>query len=381
MIRIIYVVTKGRWGGAQRYIYDLTTNLPPKRFNPLVVTGEGEQLAERLMVSGVACRQLTWLGRDIKFFNDFAVGWELYRLFKTERPNIIHLNSSKVGLVGALAGRLARVPKIIFTAHGWAFNEDRPWLARVAIKILSWLTVLLADQTIVVAESEKKLTRRWLGTKNKIITVHNGVRESVRLDRSAGRKQLKLADDQFVIGTIAELTKNKGLVYLIQAFALLRVPLANRQGEPLTLVVIGEGEDRPDLSKLINQLQLTERVLLVGHIAEAANLLSAFDIFALPSIKEGLPYVLLEAGLASLPVVASAVGGIPEIVTSMESGILIKLRQPSEIAKAIQFLIEQPEKRRKFGSRLRQKIRREFSTARMVKQTLAVYNEVNETTS
>ncbi|MBI2100800.1 MAG: glycosyltransferase family 4 protein [Candidatus Vogelbacteria bacterium] len=372
MIGIIYVVTKGRWGGAQKYVYDLATAAAKHHYQVLVVMGQGHELKEKLTAAGIACRELKGLKREPRLIDDVFAVWQLYRLFRGTKPNIIHLNSSKVGGLGALAGRLYNLQaksyklkaKIIFTAHGWAFQEERSAGKRLVIKFLSWLTVLLADQTITVAASEKKIIRHWLGTKNKIITIHNGVRESPRLDRPSARTQLKLAEDQFVIGTIAELTKNKGLAYLILALAKL---------PNVWLVVIGEGEDRSDLNKLINRLQLTGRVRLVGHLAEAANLLSAFDIFVLPSIKEGLPYVLLEAGLAGLPVVASAVGGIPEIVTSMESGILIKPRRPAEIAKALEFLIARPAQRRKFGSRLRQKIRHDFSTGRMIKQTLAVY--------
>lgn len=380
MVKIIYVVTKGRWGGAQRYVYDLAIRLPKKRFASLVVTGAGRQLAGKLMASGVACRQLTRLGRDIKFFNDLAAGWELYRLFKIERPNIIHLNSSKAGFIGALAGRLARAPKIIFTAHGWAFNEDRPWPWRVATKLLHWLTVLICHQTIVVASITARQTRHWPFTKNKITVIYNGLGAINFETRLTARESLlgKTANDRqgLWLGTISELHKNKGLEYLLSALAILRRCLAKWQGNALTLIIIGEGEERKNLEKQIAALGLQNTVFLVGHKDNAAALLPAFDIFTLTSITEAFPYVLLEAGLASLPVVATAVGGIPEIITSMESGILIRPRQPSEIAKAIQFLIEQPEKRRKFGSKLRQKISREFSTARMVKETLAVYNSV-----
>ncbi|MBI2097722.1 MAG: glycosyltransferase [Candidatus Vogelbacteria bacterium] len=385
MVKIVYVVTKGRWGGAQKYVYDLATNLPPKRFAILVVTGQGEQLAQKLTASGVPCRTLVRLGRDIKFFDDLAVGWELYRLFKTEQPDIIHLNSSKIGLVGALAGRLynlkvyppMRRAKIIFTAHGWAFNEDRMWLARAGLKILHWLTVLICHQTIAVAETTNRQLTHWPGANHKITVIRNGVSRIEFTERAAAQHAL-LSDSAsqrqgLWIGTISELHKNKGLTYLFQALKRLNLDC---QGLTLTVIVIGEGEERKNLEKQIRKLGLENTVFLVGQKNDAASLLTAFDIFTLTSITEALPYVLLEAGLAGLPVVTTAVGGVPEIVTSMESGILIKPRQPAEIAKALQFLIARPDKRAKFGSRLRQKVRREFSTARMVKQTLAVYSSV-----
>ena len=141
----------------------------------------------------------------------------------------------------------------------------------------------------------------------------------------------------------------------------------------MTTVAIGEGEERVLLERQIQSLELKDKVFLAGAVPEAARYLKAFDIFILPSRKEGLPYTILEAGLAGLPVVASAVGGIPEIITSMESGILIRARDPREIARALKFLINEPKIKRALGAALRRKVKSEFSTARMVKQTLAVY--------
>ncbi|MEK7209245.1 MAG: glycosyltransferase, partial [Patescibacteria group bacterium] len=161
--KIIFVVTKGNWGGVQRYVYDLATALPSSRWTPVVALGQGSVLAEKLAAAGIAYRPLPTLGRDVKISADAAAGRALYRLFKIEQPDIIHLNSSKAGLIGALAGRLAKVPKIIFTAHGWAFNEDRGQLARWGIKILHWLTIIASHQTIVVSEATKRQMARWPG--------------------------------------------------------------------------------------------------------------------------------------------------------------------------------------------------------------------------
>ncbi|MEK7585082.1 MAG: glycosyltransferase, partial [Patescibacteria group bacterium] len=124
-MKIIFVVTKGNWGGVQRYVYDLATSLPKRQFEPLVVVGQGEILKSKLAAAGVECQSLARLGRDVRLTDDFHSFWALFKLFRREQPSIVHLNSSKVGVIGALAGRLARVPRIIFTAHGWASNEDR----------------------------------------------------------------------------------------------------------------------------------------------------------------------------------------------------------------------------------------------------------------
>ncbi|MEK7621720.1 MAG: glycosyltransferase [Patescibacteria group bacterium] len=363
--KLLFVITKGKWGGAQRYVYDLATNLPKKSFAVVVATGEGALLPARLTEMGIRTITLSSLKRDVEVNDDISSFFALLRLFRTEKPNIIHLNSSKAGGIGALAGRLAGVPKIIFTAHGFTFNESRPGWQKLLIKFLSWITILLCHQVIVINRREYAQIKNWPGVKNKIVLIYNGIKSINFLPQPEARDELqklcpKLAEinrpETIWVGTIAELHRNKGLDYLVAAY-----PQA---------VIIGEGEERKNL---------TGHAYLVGAVPEATRCLKAFDIFVLPSRKEGLPYSIMEAGLAGLPVIASSVGGIPEIITSMESGILIKPDRPNEITSAIQFLLTHRDKMTQFGQALKKRVTKDFSTTRMVKQTTAVYNEANET--
>jgi len=133
--KIFYLITKGNFGGAQRYVYELASSLPTSDYEVSVILGEGETLAKKLAEKNIRTIRLPELGRDINLGGDWSVFWSLYRIFRRERPDIIHLNSSKIGGLGSLAGRLAGVKKIIFTGHGWPFNEKRPWLQK---KIISF---------------------------------------------------------------------------------------------------------------------------------------------------------------------------------------------------------------------------------------------------
>ena len=209
-----------------------------------------------------------------------------------------------------------------------------------------------------------------------MVVINNGISilDTHFLDRETARRELlgEVATGEpnsLWIGTISELHSNKGLQYLIQAIKILN--------KSLTVVVIGEGEERERLEKYIKLLNLEHQIHLVGRKDNAAKYLKAFDFFTLTSITEAFPYVILEAGAAGLPVVASGVGGIPEIITSMQSGILVKPRQPSEIAKAIEFLLTYPDKANQFGQELKRVVEKNFSTSKMVKETVAIYNELN----
>ena len=142
------------------------------------------------------------------------------------------------------------------------------------------------------------------------------------------------------------------------------------------LIIIGEGERKEKLQARINRYNLQNSVFLVGRINDASKYLKAFDIFTLTSITEALPYVILEAGLAGLPIIASAVGGIPEIIDDMESGILVRPKEPAEIEKALSFLLKNPDKMALFKEKITDKIRREFSKEKMVRETLALYKQI-----
>lgn len=379
--KILYVITKSNWGGAQRYVYDIVTNLPPKKFDVSVVFGGEGELAIKLKEAGIRTIALKRLQRNIGIINDIASFFSLIKIFSKEKPDIIHLNSSKAGGLGGLAGRLAGVKKIIFTAHGWAFNEERDAISKFLILCASWLTVALSHKTIAVSDYDRGQAERMLFLKNKIVRIHNGIGKIKFVAKRTARENLLgeragALRKALWIGTIAELHKNKGLSYAIKAIALLKAkvrPSPSGEGRTFAFVVIGEGEERVALETLIRETHLEHEVFLVSKRENAATFLHAFDIFILPSIKEGLPYVILEAGVAKLPVVGSAVGGIPETIQDMKSGILVKSKQEEEIALALKFLVVNKDKRSEFGNILKEKVLQDFSLFQMVQGTVKLY--------
>jgi len=374
--KIFYLITKGNFGGAQRYVYELATNLPRAEFDISVILGEGESLEKKLKSANVRVIKLASLKRDVNFWQDLLTGWKIWFLFLRERPDIIHLNSSKIGGLGALAGRLAGIKKIIFTGHGWAFNEDRSGLAKKLIAFSHWLTIKFCHQIIAVSnETKRQILSLPLINPHKIIVVHNGLPTIKFFEKSLSRREiLPNRNNKFWIGTISELHKNKGLDYLIEAFAAtVRVMLGDTLGWSLNLIIIGEGEERKSLQKLIDDKKMSDRIFLVGQIPDARSYLKAFDIFTLTSRTEAFPYVILEAGAAGLPIVASEVGGMPEVITSPELGILTPVGNIEEIKKSLLFLIKKPKYRTLAGSNLRRRILANFSIKKMFEKTVELY--------
>lgn len=372
--KVIFVITKSNFGGAQKYVYDLATNLPKDRFDVVVALGGSGILTQKLQKQNIRVIPILSLMRDVHVTNDLSAFFELQSIFRSEKPDIVHLNSTKAGGVGALAARLARVPKIIFTAHGWAFNEERPEWQRLIIKFFSWIMVVLSHETIAISDAVKNDAKNWPFVSDKISVIKNGINEPGFFSRSEARTFIKskmsveIPENAFIIGTIAELHKSKGLQYAVEAFAKL-IP----DNPLLYYVILGGGEEKERLESLVELHKLQGHVFLLGFVDDAARFLPAFDVFLLPSVTEGLALVLLETGFAKLPAIASRVGGIPEVIENEKTGLLVPPRNPDAIASAIMKLFKSQPIRSALGAALHEKTLRDFSFTRVMTETTDLY--------
>lgn len=369
--RVLHLITKGEpFGGAQHYVYTLATHLPQETYESIVLTGEGEELVTRLTKAGVHTEHIPYLGRNINPFGEVRAFIALVKRLKEIKPDILHTNSSKAGLFGALAGRIARVPRIIFTAHGWSSNEKRHWLIRTFFLILHWLTILLSDRTICVSKKTKNDMSGLSSLKDKTCVVYNGITDFETLSREDARAYIqKISNTKTtevpLLGTISELHSNKGIDLIITALKDIKTPFL--------FFIIGGGEKMAELQTLIETYNLTEKVFLLGNIPNAKKYLKAFDIFTLTSRTEALPYTILEAGLVGIPILASRVGGISEIITNGVDGVLVRPNS-EDIYQGLSYIISQPHKRMLYAQKLGQKIQNDFSLTHQISQTIKVYN-------
>lgn len=369
--QILYVITKASWGGAQKYVYDLAVASRDEGYDVAVVVGGKGPLTEKLVVEGIRIIPLglrqsrTFLGDIITFGSLFS----LIRIFREEHPDIVHVNSAKAGGLGSLAARIAGVPRIIFTAHGWEFNAPRNILSKIGIRFFSWLTMLLAHRTIAVSEAIRHDVQWWPFISRRIVVVHNGIDCQPMLPRADARAALAPHSvGKYWIGMISELNPTKRVADALTAFSLI-VP---KHPEAI-LIVLGEGRERPVLEDLIRDLHLRNNVSIIGFHNNAASLLQAFDLFLHTSQSEALGYVILEAGCAALPVVATRVGGIPEIIPDDAHGLLVPPCNPGAIVEAIESFMQDPQNAAELGARLHARVQNSFSKQGMVAETLALY--------
>ncbi|NNM83845.1 glycosyltransferase [Candidatus Parcubacteria bacterium] len=305
--KVLFVITKSNWGGAQRYVYDLATNLSRKQFEVAVALGGDGDLQQKLKMEGIPVIHLEGIQRNLSVGADANGFLSLYKTMRSSAPDVVHLNSSKAGGLGALAARLSGVPRIIFTAHGWPFAEKRNAAWRLFALIGSWATALLSHAVIVVSKNDLLIGKRMPLCSAKMHLIYNGIH--LPLSLGSGEKiRSAFPSGAHITGTIGELTKNKNQIALIE----------QARGAPAMYVaIVGEGEDHLYLQKKIEDYGLTTRVRLFGFVP-ASEVLKGFDTFTLPSLKEGLPYVLLEAKAAGLPITANRVGGVGDIVDAKD---------------------------------------------------------------
>jgi len=375
--RILYVITKANWGGAQRYVYDLATSARDAGFEVAVAYGSSGELAERLQDAGIETFHIAGLGRDINVFSDIYSFFSLLNIIRSFKPRVVHSNSSKIGGIGALAARLTRIPKIIFTAHAWAFNEERQWYQKVSIALLAWLTVMLSKRTVVVSEAMRRQMIHAPFVRNKIKVIQNGTRIYDFLKKAEARNALIAlhpslsasdATQDMWVGSVAELHPVKGLSYAIEAIRELV-----KKYPALRYLIMSDGQLRTTLEAQIVKLGLEQNVFLLGYVREAPRYEKAFDLFVLPSLSEAFGISILEAGLAGVPTIATCVGGIPEIITHDETGLLVPAKNTLALASAIDSLLQDNELRTRLGTALERHVRNKFTLEQTVRQTFALY--------
>ncbi len=336
--KLLLLVTSSAWGGAEAYVLRLAAAASAE-FDVTVAAGASKtrELFRRLP-RGVKAFELADLVRPIAPHRDLLAIRRLRALIDEEGFDLVHANSSKAGLVGAVAARLAKArPRVVFTAHGWGFAERRSLPFRLAVLWSEKLASRWRDATIALTRSERDaaLAHR-LSSPEKLHLIPLGIdpSEIAFLDRPSARAELSricaapLAGR--VVGAIANAYPAKDLPTLLAAFERLAGRVKDAE-----LVVLGDGPEMPALRALHASHAYRDRIHLPGAVADAARLVKGFDVFALSSSKEGMPWVILEASLAGLPIVATRVGALPELIESGETGMLVPAGDPPAFADAL----------------------------------------------
>jgi glycosyltransferase involved in cell wall biosynthesis len=337
---ICIAITKSNMGGAQKYVLTLAKQFHMQGKKVTVLAGGDGVLFDSLQEFGIPFIKLKNSERDISIFKEFKLAKEIYDILKELKPSVLHLNSSKLGGTGSVIGRLAGVRKIIFTAHGWAFNEPRPSWQKFIFYILYWFTILASSKTICVSKQTRNQISFLPFIKNKLEIIYNGIEVPDFIDESTVKEKLASQFPQLDItkkwiGVLAELHPVKGHDILIEAISQITPLLKNSY----QVIFLGTGQIETELKKLVSQKSLEEYVFFTGFVEKASQYLKAFELVILPSRSEALPLVVLEAGLAGTLLLTSNVGGIPEVIMDTRSGFLFEKENVGDLVKKLKLTL------------------------------------------
>jgi glycosyltransferase involved in cell wall biosynthesis len=369
---IVLLINSIMMGGAEEHVRQIATGLARRGANVSVVmpeTTEVDPLAESLTRAGVAVERVTlaWMTQGAGTFVRMK---RLIAVFRERRAQVAHIH-----LIGFTGGRwavaaaaLARVPRVIVTMH-IAPTETQPLSVRLDRAAQS----RFVDRFIAVSQANAVQFRDELGLPASRISV---VPNAVELERFAGepgpdrrrvRAELGIPEDAVVLGALARLNPQKGLGYLIAA-----LPAIVEHHPKVRALLVGSGPLLAELEEQARSLGVAERVTFAGHRSDTVAVLRAMDIALLPSLFEGLPLSLLESMAAALPVVASEVGGIPEVVVDGVSGYLVPPGVPVELAAAVNRLLSEPGALSRMGEQARRRAE-DFSYDAMLDRVIRVY--------
>lgn len=373
ILRIVTNSTKEP-GGAANHVYYLAAKIDQKKYMTTVACGRGQDLISKLTRANIGVKVIPTMIRKPSFGHDFLTVLHLFRIIRHDSYDIIATHGSKAGFLGRVAAFSARAPIIVFTAHGFIFNES---INRLKKRLFIWMERLgskLTHRIITISNYDKKsAVFNRVSAEYKLKTIYNGI-DVADFNKDKGnytKAALGLNDNSLVIGSVANFFPNKGLHYLIKGVSELVKRHPN-----LALLLVGDGPLRNELIEETKEFNLTNKVFFLGHVDNVSHVLKLFDIFVLPSLKEGFPWAILEAMAAKKAIVATKVGGIPEMIVDGESGVLIKPGDIESLVRKTHDLLADPQLRDELGEHAQKRVAQEFTLKRMIQETESFYQEL-----
>ncbi len=373
--KILMIISSATYGGGQTHLYSLCHALKDD-FDFVVVCSDDGPLNEDLREIGVKV-----IYRDIQMMKaklGIKVILQLYRIIRYERPNLVHLHGTRSAMLGIIAARISRVPKIIYTVHGFSFNQKINWIMRYFYRTVEKIIALLSDLVITVSyENNNSVVSRGIIPFKKVITIYNGIdtkrfnRNYMIVNKDELLRGFNIDTSKKVVGTVARFDAAKGLRFLILAANRI---LAKRND--ISFLIVGDGPLREEIVNLIDTLGIGDKVILAGQRKDIPDMLNLMDIFVLPSLHEGLPIVLLEALAMSRPIVATGVNGSLEIIKDEKNGLIVPPGDVDALERAILRLIDDPSLRKRLAYMGPEFVHERFSLERMILRTRDVYERI-----
>jgi glycosyltransferase involved in cell wall biosynthesis len=348
-IKVAHIVTNFALGGAQDYLITTIKNLDRNTFE-LFIFGQmqGERTEVLVKLKDIKCADVPSLSREISPIKDLIAIFQVFRLLKKYKINLVHTHSSKAGVVGRIAAKLARVEVIVHTIHGFPFHDFMNRPRRKAFILLERLMARLTDALLLVSEKEKSIALNLnIKPKRIIDTIYNSVDFipfTQNVDREIFRQKLGINSYEMLIGFSGRFSQQKALHILIDAFSIV-----NKEFPQTRLLLVGDGVLKSELVEQSRRLEINDKIIMTGFQYNVAPFYLIMDIFIMTSLWEGLSRCLAEAMYAKLPVIATDVGGTADAVINNQTGWLIRPNDVHAAVNALREAILNPEICKKMG--------------------------------
>ena len=380
-VKVLRVIARLNMGGPALHVAYLTAGLQPRGYDTTLVAGtlaRGESsmafVADGL---GVSVTKIDALRREILPVRDVLAVFRLAELIRRERPEILHSHTAKAGAIGRLAALLAgdaRPPLILHTFHGHVLRGYFDPIRATAFRLLERSLARVSTALVAVSPQVRdELVSLGVAPREKFAVVRLGIDLSARLAsgdgaREATRRLLGVRPDAFVVGWIGRMTGVKRTDDVLVVFRRLL-----DLGVDARLCLVGDGPDREGIERRARELGIMRRCLFLGYQEDVAPYFAAFDAFLLTSANEGTPVVAIEALAAGCPVVATRVGGVPDVVEDEVSGYLVEPGAVDEPAERLAALAADPELRRRLGEAGRRRVLPRYSVDRLLDDVDRLY--------
>jgi glycosyltransferase involved in cell wall biosynthesis len=373
--RILHVVGESKFGGGGIVIIDLARAARAAGYDVAVLTTD-PTFQRKLEEERIEFVDLDVIRRPIRPLWDLLGLFRLWRYLRRAKPDLVHTHTSKGGFVGRIAARMAGIRAIIHTVHGFAFHEHSPFVERTVYGLLERLAAPAGDLIVTVSEHHLEVAHTLrLERRARLMAIPNGLdphRVEPTRPRSDIRSGLQLDPEVVAVTVIGRLADQKGVDHLIEAVARLGEDSRSR----IRVLLAGDGPSRDRLQQQVAVLAMGRYVEFLGFRDDVADLLSAADVFVLPSMREGLSISLLEAMAAGKPIIATSIGSIREVTGDGACAVLVPPGDTEALVGALEKLITEPDFRHDLGERAQRRFERSYTLERATNAYLTQYADL-----
>ena len=377
MIRILHIHTLPIVSGSGINTFLSMQGMDKTLYEVDLACAPGGRLIPLVEENHMEVRTFKNMVQPLRPFKDTLALIDLTAFLRKNPYHIVHTHNSKAGFLGRLAAKLVGVPVIVHTVHGFAFHDEEPLWRQMLFRNLERLASRWSDRMIFISQPliDWALKDHIVG-EDKITKIYSGIQlDKFHPVKSEEKDQIRskwsLQKEEAVVGIVSKLWEGKGHTVLIEAFKLLKEKIKDAK-----LVIVGEGYLYDELFRRVGNNGLRDSVLFTGFQMDVSEIIATFDVAVLPSFFEGMGRVILEAMAMEKPIVASRVGGIPDLIDQGINGLLVRPGDARELADALERVLSDNGLAKKLGKEGRKKIKDQFSADVMVRSIEKLYREL-----